>query len=54
MKLFNRYAIELVNEETGQVVTLTMTIQSYKELAKYLSEIGKKKWTMLTIKRKES
>lgn len=54
MKIFNTYVIELANEETGQVVTLTMTIQSYKELAEYLNQIGKKKWIMLKLTRKES
>ena len=52
--IFKKYEIELVNTETGQVVRLTTTIQSYKELAVYLTQYEKKKWTMLKVTRKES
>ena len=41
VKLFVIFEIEFVNENTGQVVTLTTTCQSYKELGKYLTEMGK-------------
>lgn len=53
-KLFTIFAIEFANEETGQVVTLTTTCGSYKELGKYLTEMGKKSWRMLTVKRMEN
>lgn len=51
---FNLFEIELVNENTGQVVTLTTTCGSYKELGKYLTEMGKKSWRMLKATRKEN
>ena len=41
IKLFVIFEIELVNECTGQVVTLTTTSGSYKELGKYLTEMEK-------------
>lgn len=47
------FDIEFVNEKTGQVVTLTTTCGSYKELGKYLTEMGKKSWKMLKVTRKE-
>lgn len=50
--LFIRFEIEFVNEKTGQVVNLTMTCGSYKELGKYLTEMGKKSWRMLKLTRK--
>jgi hypothetical protein len=53
MKIFNIYVIELVNIETGQIVELTTTIQSYKELAEYLTQYEKRKWKMLKVTRKE-
>lgn len=53
-ELFIIYEIEFVNENTGQVVTLTTTCGSYKELGKYLTEMEKKTWRMLKVKRKES
>jgi len=53
VKLFVIFDIELVNEDTGQVVTLTTTCGSYKELGKYLTEMSKKSWKMLKVKRKE-
>ena len=52
-KLFIIFEIEFVNENTGQVVTLTNTCGNYKELGKYLTEMGKKSWRMLKVKRKE-
>ena len=42
IKLFIIFEIEFVNEDTGQVVTLTTTCGNYKELGKYLTEMGKK------------
>lgn len=52
--IFTIFEIEFVNEKTGQVVTLTTTCGSYKELGRYLTEMGKKSWKMLKTKRKES
>lgn len=52
-RLFDIFEIEFVNEDTGQVVTLTTTCGSYKELGKYLTEMGKKSWRMMKVKRKE-
>lgn len=52
--LFIIFEIEFVNEETGQVVTLATTCGSYKELGKYLTEMGKKSWKMLKTTRKEN
>lgn len=52
--LFVIFEIEFVNENTGQVVTLTTTCGSYKELGKYLSDMGKKSWRMLKVTRKEN
>lgn len=52
-KLFNIIEIEFVNEETGQAVTLTTACENYKELGKYLTEMGKKQWKMLRVTRKE-
>lgn len=53
VKLFIIFEIEFVNESTGQVVTLTTTCGNYRELGKYLTEMGKKSWRMLKVKRKE-
>lgn len=53
-ELFTIFEIEFVNEETGQVVTLTTTCGSYKELGRYLTEMSKKSWRMLTVRRKEN
>jgi hypothetical protein len=53
-KLFVIFEIEFVNETTGQVVNLTTTCGSYKELGKYLTEMNKKSWRMLGVKRKEN
>lgn len=53
-KLFTIFAIEFINEVTGQVVTLTTTCGNYKELGKYLTEMSKKQWRMLTVTRKEN
>ena len=52
-KLFVIFEIEFVNEMTGQVVNLTTTCGSYKELGKYLTEMSKKSWRMLKARRKE-
>lgn len=52
--LFIIFETEFVNENTGQIVNLTTTCGSYKELGKYLTEMEKKQWRMLTVKRKES
>ena len=52
--LFIIFEIEFVNENTGQVVTLTTTCGDYKELGKYLIEMNKKSWRMLKITRKEN
>ena len=54
VKLFIIFETELVNEITGQVVTLTAAFGDYKELGKYLTELGKKSWRMLKVTRKES
>lgn len=53
-KLFIIFETEFVNENTGQVVTLTTTCGNYKELGKYLTEMGKKQWRMLKATRKEN
>lgn len=53
-KLFTIFDIELVNKETGQMVTLTTTCRNYKELGKYLTEMEKKQWKMLKVTRKEN
>ena len=52
-ELFVIFETEFVNENTGQVVNLTTTCGSYKELGKYLIEIQKKQWRMLKVTRKE-
>lgn len=54
VKLFVIFDIEFVNEDTGQVVTLTTTCGSYRELGKYLTEMSKKSWRMLKLTRKEN
>ena len=51
-ELFVIFEIEFVNENTGQVVTLTTTCGNYRELGKYLTEMGKKSWKMLSLKKK--
>lgn len=53
-ELFVIFEIEFVNEDTGQVVTLTTTCGNYRELGKYLTEMGKKSWKMLKVTRKEN
>ena len=53
-KLFVIFEIEFVNEMTGQVVKLTTTCGSYKELGKYLTDMNKKSWRMLKVTRKEN
>lgn len=52
-KLFIIFEIELVNKMTGQVVNLTTTCGSYRELGKYLTDMDKKSWRMLKVTRKE-
>lgn len=54
IKLFIIFETEFVNERTGQVVNLTTTCGSYKELGKYLTEMAKKSWRMLKVARKEN
>ena len=54
MELFIIFDIEFVNEDTGQVVNLTTTCGSYKELGKYLTEMNKKSWRMLKVTRKKN
>ena len=54
VELFVIFDIEFVNENTGQVVTLTTTCGSYKELGRYLTEMSKKSWKMLRVTRKEN
>lgn len=54
VKLFTIFEIEFVNENTGQLVSLTTTCGSYKELGRYLTEMGKKQWRMLKLARKEN
>jgi hypothetical protein len=54
IQLFVIFEIEFVNEDTGQVVTLTTTCGNYKELGKYLTEMNKKSWRMLKVTRKEN
>lgn len=54
VKLFIIFETEFVNEKTGQVVTLTAAFGNYKELGKYLTELGKKSWRMLKVTRKEN
>ena len=52
--LFTIFEIEFVNIKTGQMITLTTTVSDYKELGKYLIEMGKKSWRMLKVTRKEN
>ena len=54
IELFVIFEIEFVNENTGQVVNLTTTCGNYKELGKYLTEMGKKSWRMLKVTRKRN
>ena len=54
IKIFNTFAIELVNVNTGQVVTLTMTVGTYKELGRLLTQYEKERWKMLKVTRKEN
>lgn len=51
--LYIIFEIEFVNKETGQVVNLTTACGSYKELGKYLTDMEKKQWKMLTVTRKD-
>ena len=52
--LFIIFETEFVNETTGQVVNLTTTCGSYRELGKYLTEMSKKSWRMLNVRRKDN
>lgn len=54
VELFVIFEIEFVNENTGQMVTLTTTCGNYRELGKYLTEMGKKSWRMLKVARKNN
>lgn len=54
IEIFISFEIEFVNESSGQVVNLTTTVGNYKELGKYLTEMGKKQWRMLKVTRKEN
>ena len=54
VEIFTIFEIEFVNEKTGQVVNLTTTCGNFKELGKYLTEMGKKQWRMLKVTRKGS
>lgn len=54
VKFFTIFEIGFVNESTGQMVNLTTTVGSYKELGKYLTDMSKKQWRMLTVTRKEN
>lgn len=54
VKLFIVFEVQFVNEMTGQVVNLTTTCGSYKELGKYLTDREKKSWRMLKVTRKEN
>ncbi len=54
IEIFIIYEIEFVNETTGQMVNLTTSVSSYKELGKYLTEMSKKQWRMLKMTRKEN
>ena len=54
VKIFVIFETEFVNESTGQLVNLTTTVGSYKELGKYLTDMGKKQWKMLKVTRKEN
>ena len=54
IKLFTIFEIEFVNKDTGQVANLTTTCGNYKELGKYLTEMGKKQWRMLQVTRKKN
>lgn len=53
-ELFVIFEFEFVNEMTGQVVNLTTTCGSYKELGKYLTDMKKKSWRMLKVTRKKN
>lgn len=53
-KLFVIFEVEFVNVMTGQVVALTTTCGSYKELGKYLTDMEKKQWRMLKVTRKKN
>ena len=54
VQLFTILEFEFVNEDTGQVVTLTAACGSYRELGKYLTEMEKKARKMLKVTRKEN
>lgn len=52
--LFIIFETEFVNKNTGQVVTLTTTCGSYRELGKYLTDLEKKQWRMVRVTRKDN
>lgn len=54
VEIFITFEIQFVNETTGQMVNLTTSVGSYKELGKYLTEMKKKQWRMLKVTRKEN
>lgn len=54
VELFVIFEIEFANKETGEVVSLTTTCGSYKELGKYLTDMEKKQWKMLKVTRKKN
>lgn len=54
VKLFTIFEIGFVNKSTGQMVSLTTTCGSYKELGKYLTDMEKKSWRMLSLTRKKN
>ena len=54
VELFIIFEVEFVNEMTGQVVNLTTTCGSYRELGKYLTDMNKKSWRMLKVTRKKN
>ena len=54
IEIFIILEIEFVNEDTGEIRSLTTTCGSYKELGKYLTEMEKKSWRMLTATRKKN
>lgn len=53
VEIFIKFEIEFVNESTGQLVNLTTTVGSYKELGKYLTDMAKKQWKMLKVTKKK-
>ena len=54
VKLFIIFETQFVNEKTGQMVNLTTTCGSYRELGRYLTDMDKKSWRMLKVERKKN